>query len=112
MSDFNGPPNEAVAELHFMVTRAANHFVRQVSNFSIGDLSKHNPTYEDVAKDSRFIASILKVISNMDVHSEARLVENALQAAVFMERMAKAITQHDQQALTLAADELAKMCLI
>src|SRR5690606_3397799 len=85
-------PSTAVAELHMMVTRTGNHFLKQVSSYAIDDLKLHNdPTYEDIAKDARFLASVLKNISSLGVYSEERLADNALQAALFMERMARAI---------------------
>lgn len=104
-------PRDEVVELHYLVVQVANYFLKQVSRFSIEELQEHDdPTYEDVARDSRLIAKVLKEISAIGIYSEERLAENALQAALFMERMAIAISSEDQSALDAASNDLQKMC--
>lgn len=111
--NFAKDPDIGVVELHYLVLRVANYFLQQVSNYSITELSAHNdPTYDDVAKQSRVIASTLRAISSNGVYSEERLAINAQQAAVFMETMALAIRNEDQDELDRAAKDLKMMCQI
>lgn len=111
--NFTKDPAIEVMQLHYLVLKVANYFLHQVSNYSITELKDHNdPTYDDVAKDSRVVASTLRAIASSGVYSEERLAENAQQAALYMEMMAVAIKMNDQEALDRAANDLEKMCQI
>jgi hypothetical protein len=113
VNSFANAPRHEIVKLHFDIIRVANFFLKQKTQFSIHELSEHDePTYEQVAIDARFIAKMLQEISSLGVYSEERLAENASQAALFMERMALAISNDNQDALDTAAQELESMCLI
>lgn len=113
MNSFANEPRSAVVDLHFMVINVANSFLKQKSQFNIHELHQRNdPTYDEVAYDAKLLAVVLKEVASLGVFSEDRLAENAQQAALFMERMAIAITNKDQEALDSAANDLGSMCQI
>ncbi|MCT7360203.1 hypothetical protein [Thalassolituus pacificus] len=106
-------PREEVSELHHEIVRVGNMFLKQVEKYSILELKEHDdPTYEDVAKAARLMSQLLEEIASIGVYGEERLASNAAQAALFMERMAIAISKCNQEALDVAVSELKGMALI
>ena len=103
---------EEIQRLYQSVFRVANHFLEQASMFTIAELDEHNPSYEELAKIARFLASNIHSLAQMGEWDEERIALNAMQAVRLMERIAIAITWQNQEDLQEALGELDAMAFI
>ena len=100
--------------LYQAIFKVAKHFIEQSKANSIIELKEHNePTYAELAQIAKDIASILEAISEIeDNWDNQRLALNSKQAALYMEQMALAINNDDQQSLDSELNNLEKLALM
>ncbi|ODP98936.1 hypothetical protein [Salinivibrio sp. SS2] len=104
---------EQLLEFYQRLFQVAKKFLDQSKLFTVQQLSCHDdPTFEDLAKYADMMAKTMETIADVGGWNEERISLNAKQAALTMKEMAIAIAQHDQDALTDAADRLEKITFI
>ncbi|MGO3443276.1 MAG: hypothetical protein ACTINA_07165 [Pseudoalteromonas distincta] len=105
--------DDEIQNLYQLVFKVAKHFLEQFELFSIQELAEHDePTYEEVAKRAKRLAEIISVFAEHGDWNNERVVLNAKQAALHMERMALAISEKKNEDLAQAAQSLQKMDFI
>ncbi|MFL9782815.1 hypothetical protein BCV35_013575 [Vibrio cyclitrophicus] len=104
---------DQLLEFYQRLFRVAKRFLDQSKLFTVQELSDHNePTYDDLARYAEMMSSTMETIAVVGGWNEERITINAQQAALIMKEMALAISAHDQEALTDAADRLERMSFI
>lgn len=103
---------QQVHDLYQKIFQVANYFLEHAKLYSIEELQGFDPSFEDVAKHARLLASSLTTLGAMGAWSEERIALNARQACLLMERIALAIGKQDQNGLAAAVEELDGMTFI
>jgi hypothetical protein len=105
--------DDKIQELYQLVFSVAKHFLEQFELFAIEELAEHDePTYAEVAKRAKRLAEIISMFAEHTDWSGARIALNAKQAALFMEQMALAISEQNNEELDKAAKNLKAMSFI
>lgn len=96
-------------DLYYRVLKVANYFLENATStgLSIESLKKLNPTVNQVARDLRLLAVILKEVAAND-YSEENMAINAFQCCLIMEKLADAVAADREEALQELIDELEK----
>jgi hypothetical protein len=101
------------AEMYQIVFKIARHFIQQSKLHSIDELLTHNdPTYEQIAHETKSLASIMEQIAAVGGWNEERIASNAKQAAIYMSEMAVAIINNKESDLEVAREHLEKISFI
>lgn len=104
---------EQILELYNEVFKIARHFLKQAESHDIFTLNQHNdPTYEQIAQSAELLATFMEAIATDGGFNEVRISLNAKQAALFMKRLALAITEENQEKLDEAKSQLASLNFI
>lgn len=105
--------DEKIQELYQLVFKVSKHFLEQLEVFKVEELAKHNePTYDDLAMHAKKVAEVMTIFAAHSDWSGERVALNAKQAALYMEQMALAIGDHNQEELDKAAENLKSMDFI
>ena len=100
-------------DLYDQIFKTAQYFLEQTDEYSINILQQHDePTYSNVAKASKTLAKILEAIAVTGGWDEERMALNARQAALFMEQMALAIEEQNQEMLDEYTKKLSGMAFL
>lgn len=104
---------EMAIEMYQMVFKIAQHFIRQSKNYSIEELLTHDdPTYENIAKETKTIAKLMESLAELGGWNEERSSLNVKQAAIYMSQMAIAIVEVNEKDLKEARLHLEKITFI
>lgn len=101
-----------IHDLYQKIFQVANYFLEHAKVYSIEELKGFDPSFADIAKHARLLASSLTTLGAMGAWSEERISLNARQACLLMERIALAIGKDDAEGLRSAVDELDGMAFI
>ncbi|MFM5404086.1 hypothetical protein ACET89_16955 [Aeromonas veronii] len=98
--------------LYQTIFKVAQYFLTQAKFYTIEQLREFDPSFDEVAKHARLLASNLTTLGAMGAWDEERIALNAQQACLLMERIALAITKGTEDKLQEAVSELDRMTFI
>jgi hypothetical protein len=105
--------DDKIHELYQLVFKVSKHFLEQMIAYKVEELAEHNePTYDELAMHAKRVAEVMTVFAAHSNWSGERVALNAKQAALYMEQMALAISDQNQEELDKAADNLKAMDFI
>lgn len=81
------------------VLAVANFFLKNASHLTFDGLKELNPTVDQIAKDLRTLAKLLKALASDDYDDENMAI-NASQCCVVMERIARCVESNNEQELS------------
>lgn len=96
---------EDARQLYEDILQTANKFLRNAQQFEVSVLQDRDPSYEELASIMRKLASLIH--DTLD-EIDPMLAHQALEYTTFMEKMALAINQDEQERLNELTAELDK----
>lgn len=94
-----------VEEIYQRVLSVANYFVKNASYLTINNLKEFDPTVDQIAKDLRTLANIMKVLAG-DNYSDENMAINAFQCCFIMEKIAGCVEKDDEVQLRQLVQDL------
>ena len=79
-------------EIYYRIIQVANYFLENASHLTIEALKEFDPSVEQLSKDMRMLATVLKDLAGSSYEDES-LALNAFQCCLIMERLADAVSQ-------------------
>ena len=94
-------------QVYERVLKVANIFLKNASHLTIDGLKELDPTVEQLAKDLRMLAHIVKALAG-DSYDDENMAINAFQCCIIMERIAKCVELEDDAELFSLVQSLEK----
>lgn len=91
-------------DVYYRIIQVANYFLENASHLTIEALKEFDPSVEQLSKDMRMLATVLKDLAENSYEDE-NLAMNAFQCCLIMERLADAVSQGRAEDL----DELVRL---
>jgi len=79
-------------DVYYRIIHVANYFLENASHLTIEVLKEFDPSVEQLSKDMRMLATVLKDLAGNSYEDE-NLAMNAFQCCLVMERLADAVSQ-------------------